>query len=57
VKKLQVNETAYYQEQYENNGYTITPLTDHAILIWKEGDMVKCVSSLEDAKRWTNEKM
>lgn len=54
MQKLAVSPNAYYQEQYKNNGYLITTLP-HACLIWGEdGEVMKAVSNLEEAERFTN---
>lgn len=52
--KLETSEKNYYQEKYENNGFIITPLTDHSVLIWKGDDMIKCVRTLKEAEEYTN---
>lgn len=48
--KLQVNENAYYQEQYESNGYKITEGPTWGYLVWKGGEVIKHVNTLQEAE-------
>lgn len=50
MKRPDVNENAYYQEQYENNGYIITEGPTTGYLIWKDHEVVKAVRTLLEAE-------
>lgn len=54
--KLEVSENAYYQEQYENNGYVITEGPTRGYLIWKNHELVRAVITLEEAEQITNKR-
>lgn len=57
MKKLEVKESAYYQEQWEHNGYLITALP-YAYLVWEKGsttNVLRSFKSLEEAEAFIND--
>jgi surface antigen len=48
--KLEVTPNHYYQERYENNGYRITNGPMRGYLIWKDGEIVRAVNTIQEAE-------
>ncbi|WP_304818912.1 hypothetical protein [uncultured Clostridium sp.] len=57
MKKLEVKESAYYQEQWEHNGYLVTTIP-YAYLVWEKGsttNVLRGCMSLEEAEAFIND--
>ena len=52
--KLEVTPNHYYQERYENNEYRITNGPMRGYLIWKDGEIVRAVNTIQEAEKFTN---